>query len=82
MSLIFTTGAADVAKNRTSLITPLELSEQEVLELVEFMKALDGEPMDIKAPKLPGEIKVIKAKTEAKTKSKTKAKSKKKKKKS
>ena len=64
----------DVAKNRTSLITPLNLSEQEVQELVEFMKALDGEPLNIKAPKLPGEIKVLKPKTEAKAKSKKKKK--------
>jgi cytochrome c peroxidase len=43
----------DVAKNRTSLITPLDLSEQEVLEMVEFLKALDGEPIKMTIPKLP-----------------------------
>lgn len=72
----------DVAENRTSLITPLELSEQEVLELVEFLNALDGEPLDIKAPKLPGVVKVIKPQTEAKAKPKAKTKKSKKKKKS
>jgi cytochrome c peroxidase len=66
----------DVAENRTSLITPLELSDQEVLELVEFLKALDGEPLGIKAPKLPGVVKVIKPQTEAKAKPKTKPKAK------
>ncbi len=64
----------DVAENRTSLITPLELSENEVLELVEFLKALDGEPLNIQAPKLPGVVKVIQPepKPEAETKSKSK----------
>jgi cytochrome c peroxidase len=66
----------DVAENRTSLITPLELSEQEVLELVEFLKALDGEPLNVKAPKLPGVVKVIKPVTEAKTTAKTETKKK------
>ena len=66
----------DVAENRTSLITPLDLSEQEVLEIVEFMKALDGEPLNIKAPKLPGVVKVIKPETKAEAKPETKAKKK------
>ncbi|MDH3256091.1 MAG: cytochrome-c peroxidase [Nitrospinota bacterium] len=56
----------DVAENRSALITPLELSEQEVLELVEFLKALDGEPLNVKMPKLPGVVKVIKSETKAK----------------
>jgi cytochrome c peroxidase len=71
----------DVAENRTSLITPLELSEQEVLELVEFMNALDGEPLNITAPKLPGVVKVVKPATDAKPKAKAKTKTKKKSKK-
>lgn len=44
----------DVAENRTGLITPLELSDQEVLDLVEFLKALDGEPVKVSIPALPG----------------------------
>ena len=69
----------DVAENRSAFITPLGLSEQEVLELVEFLKALDGEPINVTAPKLPGVVKVIKPKTEAKTKVNAKAKKSKKK---
>ena len=46
----------DIAKNRTSLITPLELSEQEVLEVVEFLKALNGEPLNATIPKLPAVV--------------------------
>ena len=30
-----------------------DLSEQEVLEMVEFLKALDGEPIKMTIPKLP-----------------------------
>ena len=44
----------DVAENRTALITPLELSEQEVLDVVEFLKALEGEPLKVAMPELPG----------------------------
>lgn len=44
----------DVAENRSAFITPLELSEQEMLDLVEFLKALEGEPLKIKTPELPG----------------------------
>ncbi len=66
----------DVAENRTSLITPLELSEQEVLKLVEFLKALDGESLNTTIPKLPAMVETEKAKTKAKTKTKTKAKAK------
>jgi len=53
----------DVEKNRTSLITPLELSDQEVQELVEFLEALDGEPLNIAKPKLPPMTKAEKAKS-------------------
>jgi cytochrome c peroxidase len=53
----------DVAKNRSPFITPLELSDQEVLELVEFLKALDGEPIDATIPKLPPVVEKDKAKT-------------------
>jgi len=52
----------DVAENRTGLITPLELSEQEVLEMVEFLKALDGEPIDATIPKLPAVVETEKDK--------------------
>jgi cytochrome c peroxidase len=53
----------DVAKNRSAFITPLELSDQEVLELVEFLKALDGEPINATIPKLPPVVATEKAKT-------------------
>jgi len=43
----------DVEENRSPFITPLELNDQEVSDLVEFMKALDGEPIRISAPELP-----------------------------
>ncbi len=52
----------DVAENRSAFITPLELSEQEVLELVEFLKALDGEPLNVKIPKLPAVVETEKDK--------------------
>ncbi|MDH5458293.1 MAG: cytochrome-c peroxidase [Nitrospinota bacterium] len=58
----------DVAKNRTSLITPLQLSEQEVLEMVEFLKALDGEPINATIPKLPPMTKAEKEKAKAEKK--------------
>ncbi|MDH5790470.1 MAG: hypothetical protein OEZ27_07745, partial [Nitrospinota bacterium] len=57
-----------VAKNRTSLITPLQLSEQEVLEMVEFLKALDGEPINATIPKLPPMTKAEKEKAKAEKK--------------
>ncbi|MDH5763928.1 MAG: cytochrome-c peroxidase [Nitrospinota bacterium] len=44
----------DVAENRSAFITPLELSDQEVLDLVEFLKALEGEPIKASMPALPG----------------------------
>jgi cytochrome c peroxidase len=43
----------DVAKNRSPFITPLGLSRQEKIDLVEFMKALEGEPIIIPLPELP-----------------------------
>ena len=66
----------DVAENRSPLITPLELNDQEVSELVEFLKALDGEPLNVKIPKLPGVVKVIKPATKAKAKTRKKTKKK------
>ncbi len=44
----------DVAENRSAFITPLELNDQEVLDLVAFLKALDGEPFKVAIPELPG----------------------------
>jgi len=44
----------DVAEGRTALITPLELSDQEVSDLVEFLKALEGESISSDMPALPG----------------------------
>lgn len=44
----------DVAENRSAFITPLELNDQEVLDLVAFLKALDGEPLKVAMPELPG----------------------------
>ncbi len=43
----------DVKENLSPFITPLNLNEQEVMDVVAFLKALDGEPLQIKAPKLP-----------------------------
>lgn len=43
----------DVAKNRSPFITPLELNRQEKKDLVEFMKALQGEPIIVSLPELP-----------------------------
>ncbi|NIQ00440.1 MAG: cytochrome-c peroxidase [Nitrospinaceae bacterium] len=44
----------DVAENRSGVITPLGLNDQEVLDLVEFLKALEGEPLKVSMPALPG----------------------------
>ncbi len=52
--LEFYNRGGDVAENRSALITPLELSDQEVLDLIEFLKALDGEPLKAAMPELPG----------------------------
>ena len=43
----------DVEKNRSAFITPLELSSQEKKDLVEFLKALEGEPIIVSIPPLP-----------------------------
>lgn len=43
----------DVAENRSPFITPLELTGQEKKDLVEFMKALEGEPIIVSLPELP-----------------------------
>lgn len=43
----------DVAENRSPFITPLELTDQEKKDLVEFMKALEGEPIIVSIPELP-----------------------------
>lgn len=43
----------DVEENKSPFITPLGLSDQEVNDLVEFMKALEGEPIEVVVPELP-----------------------------
>ena len=43
----------DVDENKSPFITPLGLSDQEVNDLVEFMKALEGEPIEVAVPELP-----------------------------
>ena len=43
----------DVKENLSPFITPLGLTEQEKKDLVEFLKALDGEPINITYPDLP-----------------------------
>lgn len=43
----------DVDENKSPFITPLGLSDQEVNDLVEFMKALEGEPIEVAIPELP-----------------------------
>lgn len=43
----------DVETNRSAFITPLELTDQEKKDLVEFMKALEGEPIIVSIPPLP-----------------------------
>ncbi|MGP0565981.1 MULTISPECIES: cytochrome-c peroxidase [unclassified Nitrospina] len=45
----------DVDENKSPFITPLGLSKQEVNDLVEFMKALEGEPIEVVVPELPPE---------------------------
>lgn len=45
----------DVKENISPFITPLDLSKQEVNDLVEFMKALEGEPIEVVVPELPPE---------------------------
>ena len=43
----------DVKKNLSPFITPLELTTQEKKDLVEFLKALEGEPIKVTLPQLP-----------------------------
>jgi hypothetical protein len=43
----------DVAENCSPFITPLGLTTQEKKNLVEFMKALEGEPIIVSIPELP-----------------------------
>jgi cytochrome c peroxidase len=43
----------DVAENRSPFITPLGLTDQEKMDLVEFMKALEGEPIVVSLPEFP-----------------------------
>ena len=45
----------DVKQNLSPFITPLELTDSEVQDVVEFLKALDGEPIQITVPPLAGE---------------------------
>lgn len=53
----------DVAENRSAFITPLELREEQVSQLVEFLKSLDGEPLNVTIPKLPAVVGTEKAQT-------------------
>jgi len=43
----------DVKENLSPFITPLELNKQEKKDMVEFLKALDGEPILVAFPILP-----------------------------
>ncbi len=43
----------DKVANKSPFITPLELNAQEKKDLVEFMKALEGEPIVVSLPQLP-----------------------------
>lgn len=43
----------DVKENLSPFITPLELTDSEVQDVVEFLKALDGEPIQVVLPQLP-----------------------------
>ncbi|GJL79563.1 MAG: cytochrome-c peroxidase [Nitrospinaceae bacterium] len=43
----------DVEENRSPFITPLGLNKKEKKDLVEFMKALEGEPIIVAIPELP-----------------------------
>jgi hypothetical protein len=42
-----------VEKNRSPFITKLELSVQEKKDLLEFLQALEGEPIVVTLPQLP-----------------------------
>jgi len=43
----------DLKTNLSPFITPLELNNQEVMDVVEFLKALEGEPIKVSLPELP-----------------------------
>lgn len=43
----------DNKMNISPFITPLELTDQEVSDVVEFLKALEGEPIEVTLPELP-----------------------------
>ncbi len=43
----------DVAENKSPFITPLKLSVDEKKDLVEFMKALEGDPIIVSIPEFP-----------------------------
>jgi cytochrome c peroxidase len=51
--IAFYNRGGDVEENRSPFITPLELTAQEEKDLVEFMKALEGEPIVVSIPQLP-----------------------------
>lgn len=43
----------DIKENRSPLIKPLNITKQEKAELIEFLKALEGEKIIITVPVLP-----------------------------
>ncbi len=51
--MAFYNRGGDVEKNRSPFITPLGLTKQEEKDLVEFMKALEGEPITVTLSELP-----------------------------
>ena len=51
--IAFYNRGGDVERNRSPFITPLELTGQEEKDLVEFLKALEGEPIVVAIPQLP-----------------------------
>jgi len=51
--IAFYNRGGDVEQNRSPFITPLELTGQEEKDLVEFLKALEGEPIVVSIPQLP-----------------------------
>lgn len=51
--IAFYNRGGDAEENRSPFITPLELTAEEEKDLVEFMKALEGEPIVVSIPQLP-----------------------------
>ena len=51
--IAFYNRGGDVERNRSPFITPLELTAQEQKDLVEFMKALEGEAIVVSIPQFP-----------------------------